>query len=133
MGFLVLGGLILLPVALGGIYLWGARTWQPFGIFVALCLPAAAFARLAWVVLMVPDPNPTVGEFILPFGLLGVVLLGLLLAAYSKHPKTTGDVLATAGWAYLTHETVEAHQRKRDEERATALADELDRRHRAGG
>jgi len=128
MGWLVIIGVFLGLVVIGGVVVSTNRTWTSMLVFLALLAPAIAFAHLAWVVLMTEDPNPSVGAIILPFALAGIDIVALWAWAYSSNPKATTDATSAAAWGYLGTRAVRGYQRRRDDERAAAVADELERR-----
>ncbi len=130
MGWLVIVGVFVGLAAIGGVCLWVERTWKAFFVLLLLLAPIVAFARLAWLVLFTPNPDPSVGEIAFPFVLAVGCIVLLWLWAYSKHPKATSDVTSAAAWTYLGTRAVGGYQRHRDRERAKALADELEKRER---
>jgi hypothetical protein len=53
----------------------------------------------------------------------------LLFSLWWRWPKQTQTVVAAAGLALMAAEAAKAYEKQRDEERAKAVADELERRH----
>ena len=114
---------------------WPDRALGNLAVF-ALQIPAAVcLVRLAHDVLTNADVTDeqfgTELKYLLVSAAVGIG--SLLVAVHSRWPKQTETAIAAAGLAVIAAEAVEAHEHKRDAERAKALADELERRHRNDG
>lgn len=128
MEFLAIGGVFLIPVGVASINLWLNRNKAAALHLTASLVPLALLVRLVVVVLADDRADPSVGEIAAPFILLLISFIYMWIRAFQKDRKLTTDMTTAVSCAVLGMAAARKYQRKRDQERAEALANELEQR-----
>lgn len=128
MEFLFILGLFLVPVGVAGLGYYMAPSRRSLTMLGLSLIPLGLALRVVIILFSTDYPSPTTGELVLPVVLLVVAYAYLWIRAYQEDPKLTSDVTAAASYAVLGYAAARKYQETRDQERASALADELERR-----
>lgn len=125
--WLVLLGLFVFPVGVAAINVWlnpGRRSLVHLGLSA---LPLILAIRILLIILSTERSDPSTLELILPFLMLLAAFAYMWFRAYQKDPKATMNLTAAVGFTAMGVAATRKFQKMRDQERASAIADELAR------